>query len=138
MALVEVIRGQDTSDATTTKVVDWAKAMGKTPVAAQDYPGFVSNRVLMPMINEAAFCLMEGVATREGIDEIMRLGMKHPMGPLQLADFVGLDVCVSILDVLKDGLGDDKYRACPLLRRMVAAGHLGKKSGRGFYDYKTS
>ncbi len=135
MKLVEVIRGQDTSDATTTQVVEWAKAMGKVPVAAQDYPGFISNRVLMPMINEAVFCLMEGVSSREGIDEIMKLGMNHPMGPLQLADFIGLDVCVSILDVLKDGLGDDKYRACPLLRRMVAAGHLGKKTGRGFYEY---
>jgi 3-hydroxybutyryl-CoA dehydrogenase len=138
MKLVEVIRGQDTSTSTTDQVVAWATAMGKTPVAAEDYPGFISNRVLMPMINEAVFCLMEGVSTREGIDEIMKLGMNHPMGPLQLADFIGLDVCVNILDVLKDGLGDDKYRACPLLRRMVAAGHLGKKSGRGFYDYKTS
>ncbi|MEZ5964283.1 MAG: 3-hydroxybutyryl-CoA dehydrogenase [Planctomycetota bacterium] len=138
MKLVEVVRGQDTSDATTELVVGWAKAMGKVPVPAQDYPGFISNRVLMPMINEAVFCLMEGVSSREGIDEIMKLGMNHPMGPLQLADFIGLDVCLSILDVLKDGLGDDKYRACPLLRRMVAAGHLGKKTGKGFYDYKTS
>jgi 3-hydroxybutyryl-CoA dehydrogenase len=138
MKLVEIIRGQDTSADTTAKVVGWAKAMGKIPVEAQDYPGFISNRVLMPMINEAAFCLMEGVATREGIDEIMKLGMNHPMGPLQLADFIGLDVCVSILDVLKDGFGDDKYRACPLLRRMVAAGHLGKKTGKGFYDYTTT
>ncbi len=135
MKLVEVIRGQDTSDATTDKVLAWSKALGKVPVAANDYPGFISNRVLMPMINEAAFCLMENVSTREGIDEIMKLGMNHPMGPLALADFVGLDVVVSILDVLKDGLGDDKYRACPLLRRMVAAGHLGRKTGRGFYDY---
>jgi 3-hydroxybutyryl-CoA dehydrogenase len=138
MKLVEIIAGQDTSADTTAKVVGWAKAMGKVPVEAQDYPGFISNRVLMPMINEAAFCLMEGVATREGIDEIMKLGMNHPMGPLQLADFIGLDVCVSILDVLKDGFGDDKYRACPLLRRMVAAGHLGKKTGKGFYDYTTT
>jgi 3-hydroxybutyryl-CoA dehydrogenase len=135
MKLVEVIRGQDTSDETAARVVDWAKAVGKVPVEAQDYPGFVSNRVLMPMINEAAYCLMEGVSTREGIDEIMKLGMNHPMGPLTLADFIGLDVCVDILDVLKDGLGDDKYRACPLLRRMVAAGHLGRKTGTGFYSY---
>ncbi len=135
MKLVEVIRGQDTSDETTERVLDWSKGMGKIPVAAEDYPGFISNRVLMPMINEAVFCLMEGVSTREGIDEIMKLGMNHPMGPLALADFIGLDVCVNILDVLKDGIGDDKYRACPLLRRMVAAGHLGRKSGKGFYDY---
>jgi 3-hydroxybutyryl-CoA dehydrogenase len=135
MKLVEIIRGQDSSDATTATVVEASKALGKIPVEAQDYPGFISNRVLMPMINEAAFCLMEGVSTREGIDEIMKLGMNHPMGPLTLADFIGLDVCVNILDVLKDGLGDDKYRACPLLRRMVAAGHLGRKTGRGFYEY---
>ena len=135
MKLVEVIRGNDTSDETTAYVMGASEALGKVPVAAQDYPGFISNRVLMPMINEAAFCLMEGVATREGIDEIMKLGMNHPMGPLTLADFIGLDVCVNILDVLKDGLGDDKYRACPLLRRMVAAGHLGRKTGRGFYEY---
>jgi 3-hydroxybutyryl-CoA dehydrogenase len=135
MKLVEVIRGQDTSDATTERVLGFARALDKVPVAANDYPGFVSNRVLMPMINEAAYCLMEGVSTRDGIDEIMKLGMNHPMGPLALADFIGLDVVVSILDVLQDGLGDDKYRACPLLRRMVAAGHLGRKTGRGFYDY---
>ena len=138
MPLVEVIRGQDTSDETAAAVMDYATALGKTPVAASDYPGFVSNRVLLPMINEAAYCLMEGVSSREGIDEIMRLGMSHKLGPLQLADFIGLDVCVSILDVLKEGLGDDKYRACPLLRRMVAAGHLGRKSGRGFYDYRVA
>jgi 3-hydroxybutyryl-CoA dehydrogenase len=138
MKLVEVICGHATAPATTEQVLAWARAIGKVPVAANDYPGFVSNRVLLPMINEAVFCLMEGVATREAIDEIMKLGMNHPMGPLQLADFIGLDVCLSILDVLHDGLGDDKYRACPLLRRMVAAGHLGKKSGKGFYDYASA
>ena len=136
MRLVEVIRGNDTSDATADAVVAWSQALDKTPVLANDYPGFVANRILMPMINEAAFALMEGVATREAIDEIMKLGMNHPMGPLTLADFIGLDVCVSILDVLKNGLGDDKYRACPLMRRLVAAGHLGRKTGRGFYDYE--
>ncbi|MBL8738783.1 MAG: 3-hydroxybutyryl-CoA dehydrogenase [Planctomycetes bacterium] len=135
MKLVEVIRGNDTSDATCELVDGWSKALGKIPVLANDYPGFVANRILMPMINEAAFALMEGVATREAIDEIMKLGMNHPMGPLTLADFIGLDVCVSILDVLKEGLGDDKYRACPLLRRLVAAGHLGRKTKKGFYTY---
>jgi 3-hydroxybutyryl-CoA dehydrogenase len=135
MQLVEVIRGHLTSDATAHRVMAMSKELGKTPVEVQDYPGFVANRILMPMINEAAFALMEGVATREAIDEIMKLGMNHPMGPLTLADFIGLDVCVSILDVLKDGLGDDKYRACPLLRRLVAAGHLGKKTKKGFYTY---
>jgi 3-hydroxybutyryl-CoA dehydrogenase len=136
MKLVEVIRGHSTSDATTARVMGWSEDLGKIPVEANDYPGFISNRVLMPMINEAAFCLMEGVSSREGIDEIMKLGMNHPMGPLALADFIGIDVCVHILDVLKEGLGDDKYRACPLMRRMVAAGHLGRKTGQGFYDYK--
>ena len=135
MALVEIIRGQETSDATTQRVVAASKAIGKTPVEANDYPGFVSNRVLMPMINEAVFCLMEGVATKEAIDTVMKLGMNHPMGPLALADLIGLDVCLDILEVLHGGLGDDKYRACPLLRRMVAAGRLGKKTGKGFYDY---
>jgi 3-hydroxybutyryl-CoA dehydrogenase len=135
MKLVEVIRGQDTSDDTLGTVMAWAESLGKVPVEASDYPGFIANRILAPMINEAAFCLMEGASTREGIDEIMKLGMNHPMGPLTLADFIGLDVCVSILDVLKEGLGDDKYRACPLMRRMVAAGHLGRKTGKGFYEY---
>ena len=136
MALVEVIRGQETSDATTSTVMDIARGLGKTPVEVNDYPGFVSYRVLMPMINEAIFCVMEGVASPEAIDTVMKLGMAHPMGPLALADFIGLDVCLAILEVLHRGLGDDKYRPCPLLRRMVAAGHLGKKSGRGFYQYR--
>jgi 3-hydroxybutyryl-CoA dehydrogenase len=136
MKLVEVIRGHATSDATTTAVMECSRALGKTPVEANDYPGFVSNRVLMPMINEAVFCLMEGVADREGIDTVMKLGMAHPMGPLALADLIGLDVCLDILEVLHRGLGDDKYRPCPLLRRMVAAGHLGRKSGHGFYEYE--
>ena len=135
MTLVEVIRGHETSDATTASVMECSRTLGKTPVEANDYPGFVSNRVLMPMINEAVFCLMEGVATREGIDTVMKLGMAHPMGPLTLADLIGLDVCLDILEVLHRGLGDDKYRPCPLLRRMVAAGRLGRKSGKGFYDY---
>ncbi|HET6164262.1 MAG TPA: 3-hydroxybutyryl-CoA dehydrogenase [Planctomycetota bacterium] len=135
MKLVEVVRGQLTSDETLAAVVDATKKLGKIPVVVNDYPGFVSNRVLMPMINEAAFCLMEGVAERDAIDQIMQLGMNHPMGPLALADLIGLDTCLSILDVLHRDLGDDKYRACPLLRRMVAAGLLGRKSGRGFYDH---
>ena len=135
MQLVEVIRGHATSDATTARVMEAARALGKTPVEVNDYPGFVSNRVLMPMINEAIFCVMEGVATPESIDSVMKLGMAHPMGPLALADFIGLDVCLAILEVLQKGLGDDKYRAAPLLRKMVAAGYLGRKSGRGFYEY---
>jgi 3-hydroxybutyryl-CoA dehydrogenase len=135
MQLVEVIRGHATTDETTRQVMEISKALGKTPVEVNDYPGFVSNRVLMPMINEAVFCVMEGVATPESIDTVMKLGMAHPMGPLALADFIGLDVCLAILDVLHRGLGDDKYRACPLLRRMVAAGELGRKTGKGFYTY---
>jgi 3-hydroxybutyryl-CoA dehydrogenase len=135
MPLVEVIRGQATSDATTRRVVELATALGKTPVEVNDYPGFVSNRVLMPMINEAIYCVYESVATPEAIDQVMKLGMNHPMGPLTLADFIGLDVCLAILDVLHEGLGDPKYRACPLLKRMVDAGWLGRKSGRGFYRY---
>jgi len=135
MQLVEVIRGQATSDATTASVMELAKALGKTPVEVNDYPGFVSNRVLMPMINEAVYCVMEGVAKPEAIDTVMKLGMAHPMGPLALADLIGLDTCLAILEVLHRGLGDDKYRPCPLLRRMVAAGHLGRKAGRGFYSY---
>jgi 3-hydroxybutyryl-CoA dehydrogenase len=137
MQLVEVIRGHATSDATTASVMETARALGKVPVEVHDYPGFVSNRVLMPMINEAIFCVMEGVAAPEAIDTVMKLGMAHPMGPLALADLIGLDVCLAILDVLHRGLGDDKYRACPLLRRMVAANQLGRKTGRGFYTYES-
>ncbi len=136
MTLVEVIRGIATSDQTWQKVEDLAKRMGKTPLPANDYPGFVSNRVLMPMINEAIFTLYENVASRESIDGIMKLGMNHPMGPLTLADFIGLDVCLAILRVLEEGFGDPKYRPCPLLVKMVDAGWLGRKSGRGFYEYE--
>ena len=135
MQLVEVIRGQATDPGTTRTVMEMAKELGKTPVEVNDYPGFVSNRVLMPMINEAIFCVMEGVATPEAVDTVMKLGMAHPMGPLTLADLIGLDTCLAILEVLHHGLGDDKYRPCPLLRRMVAAGQLGRKTGRGFYSY---
>jgi 3-hydroxybutyryl-CoA dehydrogenase len=138
MKLVELIRGLETSDPTCRKVLDLLVSIGKTAVEVQDYPGFVSNRLLMPMINEAAFALMEGVGSREAIDNVMKLGMNHPMGPLTLADFIGLDVCLAIMRVLQDGLGDSKYRPCPLLIKMVDAGLLGKKSGRGFYDYRTS
>jgi 3-hydroxybutyryl-CoA dehydrogenase len=135
MTLVEIIRGQRSSDATTKQVMEWSSALGKTPVEVNDYPGFVANRILMPMINEAVYCVMEGVATPEAVDTVMKLGMAHPMGPLALADLIGLDVCLAILEVLHTGLGDPKYRPCPLLRRMVAAGQLGRKSGRGFFDY---
>ena len=135
MKLVEIIRGLATSDQTYAAVESLTRELDKTPVEVQDYPGFISNRILMPMINEAFFCLMEGVATREDIDTVMKLGMNHPMGPLTLADFIGLDVCLNIMEVLQNGLGDDKYRPCPLLRKMVAAGHMGRKSGRGVYDY---
>ena len=135
MKLVEVIRGQATSDEVTRKVMESSAALGKTPVEVNDSPGFVSNRILMPMINEAAFCLMEGVADCEGIDTVMKLGMAHPMGPLTLADLIGLDVCLDIMNVLHQGFGDSKYLPCPLLERMVADGHLGRKTGKGFYDY---
>jgi 3-hydroxybutyryl-CoA dehydrogenase len=136
MRLVEVIRGLDTSDDTAARTVEIVRALGKTPVEVNDSPGFVSNRVLMPMINEAIYCVMEGVAEPDAVDTVMRLGMNHPLGPLALADLIGLDVCLAILEVLHRDLGDDKYRPCPLLRKMVAAGRLGRKSGRGFHDYR--
>ena len=136
MTLVEVVRGQRTSNATYETVAEAAEDLDKIPVAVEDYPGFVSNRVLMPMINEAIFCVMEGVAEPEDIDTVMEMGMNHPMGPLTLADFIGLDVCLHILEVLHDELGDDKYRPCPLLRRKVTAGQLGRKTGEGFFEYE--
>ena len=135
MQLVEVIRGLATSDETTVRVLEIARTLGKTPVEVNDYPGFVANRILMPMINEAVYCLMEGVGSPEAIDTVMKLGMNHPMGPLALADLIGLDTCVAILEVLQSGLGDPKYRPCPLLRKYVAAGWLGRKTGRGFFAY---
>ncbi len=137
MKLVEIIRGLATSDETYAVIRDLAEKLGKTPVEVNDFPGFVSNRILMPMINEAVYTLMEGVASAEDIDTVMKLGMAHPMGPLTLADFIGLDVCLHIMNVLHEGIGDPKYRPCPLLRKMVAAGHLGRKSGKGFFTYNS-
>jgi 3-hydroxybutyryl-CoA dehydrogenase len=136
MTLVEVVRGKWTGDSVVEKTVETAKALGKTPVVVNDAPGFVSNRVLMPMINEAIFCVQDGIATAEGVDQVMKLGMNHPIGPLALADLIGLDVCLAIMQVLQDGLGEEKYRPAPLLEKMVGAGQLGRKSGQGFYAYR--
>ncbi len=138
MQLVEIIRGLATSEETLQRTLALSKAVGKTPCEANDYPGFIANRILLPMINEAVYCVMEGVGTPEAVDTVMKLGMNHPMGPLALADLIGLDTCLSILEVLHEGLGDPKYRACPLLRKYVAAGWLGRKSGRGFYVYQNA
>lgn len=138
MKLVEVIRGLSTTDETYAAIKTLTEKIDKVPVEVNDYPGFISNRILLPMLNEAMYCVMEGVATPEAIDTVMKLGMNHPMGPLTLADFIGLDVCLSIMEVLHNGLGDTKYRPCPLLRKMVAAGHLGRKSGKGFFEYPPS
>lgn len=135
MNLVEIVRGLSTSDETVQATSQFAQSLGKTPVEVNDFPGFVSNRVLMPMINEAIFCVMEGVGTPEAVDSIMKLGMNHPIGPLALADLIGLDICLNVMEVLQEGLGDSKYRPCPLLRKMVDAGKLGRKSGQGFYRY---